>query len=265
MESVAINTPDASALNKSAEAFLASARAMTITSQSMYGMAANELQAIKAKTKDLDEQRTGIVKPLNEAVKRINDLFRAPLDFLGQAERVIKNTMITFNDQQEAIRREEERKAQAIAEAERARLASLAAQAAAKAREEEARIRQEAADAAAAGDAAMAAKLESKAESTAAKFEQKAEDLRESAAMVQAAPIATIATKTAGISSRGVWKGEVIDKMALIKYVAANPQFANLIEPNDKAINAMAKALKENLNVDGVRVWEEKTIAARSA
>lgn len=48
-------------------------------------------------------------------MKKINDLFRAPLDFLSRAEQTIKSTMITYDREQERIAAEERRKAEEAA------------------------------------------------------------------------------------------------------------------------------------------------------
>lgn len=307
MEVVNVQTPDAGALNKSAENFLASARSIVIDSPEMYQTAVTELQQIKRKSKDLEEQRVGLVAPLNAVVKKINDMFRAPLDFLTQAESTIKQAMITYDREQERRAVEERRKAEEAAARERARIQAEAAAAeakakaeedrlraeaqaaerkAAEARAEEERIRTEAEAAARAGDKARAEALEAQAKEqsraaqaadvTAAKAESKAdskgeevraEELRAQAAMVQAAPVAvaTATPKISGIAGKTKWKGEVKDKLALIKFVAANPQFIGLVDANESAINKMASALKQAMNVDGVRVYEERQIAARAA
>lgn len=307
MEQISIATPDATALNKSAETFLVTARSLEIDSPDMYQMAAGELQQIKRKAKDLEEQRVGLVTPLNGVVKKINDMFRAPLEFLSQAEATIKGTMITYDREQERKVAEERRKAEEAAARERARLQAEAAAAAAKvkaeedrlraeaeaaerkaqqARDEEARLRREAEEAGRAGDRARAAELEAKAKAesataqaadiTAAKAESKAdskgeevraEELRGQAAMVQAAPVSiTSATpKVSGVHGKTKWKGKVTNKMKLIQFVAANPQFVELVDANESAINKMAGALKAAMIVEGVEVYEERQIAARAA
>lgn len=306
-ENLTIQTPDAGALNKSAENFLASARSIVIDSPEMYQTAVTELQQIKRKSKDLEEQRVGLVAPLNAVVKKINDMFRAPLEFLAQAESTIKGAMITFDREQERIAAENRRKAEEAAAKERARLQAEAAAAeakakaeedrlraeaqaaerkAAEARAEEDRIRAEAEAAARAGDKARADQLEAEARAqsaaaqaadiAAAKADSKAdskgeevraEELRGQAAMVQASPVAvaTATPKISGIAGKTKWKGEVKDKMALIRFVAANPQFEGLVDANESAINKMASALKQAMVVDGVRVYEERQIAARAA
>ena len=307
MEVININAPEAVTLNKNAESFLITARSIVIDGPEMYQTAATELQQIKKKAKDFEAQRVDLVTPLNATVKKINDLFRGPLDFLARAEETIKGSMITYDKEQERILAEERRKAEERAAAERARLRAEAEAAEAKrvaeerrlreeseaaerkaqeARDNEARIRREAEEAARAGDAQRAAELEAqakaqgkeaqKADIAAASADSKAdskleecraEELRTQAAMVQVVPTAvlTAAPKIAGISGKTKWKGRVTDRVRLIKFVAENPQYAELLEPNESAINRLASALKATLKIDGVEIYEERQIAARSA
>lgn len=307
MEQLTINAPEAGALNKSAETFLVVAQSITIDSPEMYQTAASELMQIKRKAHDLEAQRVDLVTPLNATVRKINDLFRAPMDFLARAEQTIKNAMIAYDQEQERLAAEERRKAEEAAARERARLQAEAAAVEARRQAEEARLRDEAAaaeraaqharneaerirvaaeEAARAGDKARAAELEAQAKNqtreaqaadiTAARAESKAEskaeefradELREQAATVQAAPVVMVsaAPKVSGISGKTKWKGEVTNKLKLIQFVAANPQFIGLLDANESAINKMASALKSAMIVDGVRVYEERQIAARAA
>lgn len=270
-ETVTVATPDSVALTTAAQRSLDSARAMVIDSDAMYQCAAEDLAAIKKRAKDLEEQRTGIVKPLNEAVKRINDLFRAPLDFLAQAESAIKRGMLTHQDEQEKKRRQEEARLRAEAEKkaaeERARI-----EAQRKADEERARLETEKLEAErqaslAKGDTVAAAKTEAKIERVAEVAEIKAASTEEQSAAVYVAPVvSSISAPTVkGVATKGTWKGEVDDKLAMVKFIAEHPQFLHLLDPAQKEINAIAKALKLNHGIAGLRVWEEKTIASRAA
>lgn len=87
----------------------------------------------------------------------------------------------------------------------------------------------------------------------------------ETAMMVMTAPVAAPAAKLKGISSKKAYKGKVIDKLALVKYIAAHPEYLNLVEANDTAINQLAKAQGMALTVDGISVYEAQTLAARRA
>lgn len=270
-ETVTVATPDSVAITTTAQRALDSARSMVIDSDAMYQCAAEDLAAVKKRAKDLEEQRTGIVKPLNEAVKRINDLFRAPLDFLTQAESTIKRSMLTYQDEQEKKRRQEEARLRAEAEKkaaeERARI-----EAQRKADEERARLETEKLEAErqaalTKGDTVAAAKIEAKVEKVAEVAEIKAASSEQQAAAVFVAPVAAtiVAPTVKGVATKSVWKAEVENKLLLVQFVAANPQFLNLLDPATKELNAIAKALKSNANIGGVRIYEDKSLASRAA
>lgn len=247
----AIQSPDANQLNTRAHAALTMVESMVIDSQETYDLAADELKAIKHKAKTLEDQRTGITGPINKALKAVNDLFRGPSQYLEQAEKIIKGKMLTYSAEQERIAAEERRKAEALVRAEQERLAREAAakEAAAKA-EADALI--------AAGNAEKAAEVQAQAAIEAASIT--------ATAQVMTAPVVEVSVaKVSGISQRSVWKAEVTDKAALIAFIAANPQFQNLLEVNTSALNQMAKAMKDTMQIAGVRAFEEKTLAASRA
>lgn len=269
---LAVLAPDQTALNASAQAFLATANDLVIDSYEMYQVAANELAANKGKAKGLEEQRTKLVAPLNQVVKDINAMFKPPLEFLAQAEGIIKRSMLTYQETEERKRREAEARARAEAEAEaakeRARIEAEAAAARERAAAEQARLEQERQKALAAGNTAQAAKIEAKAAGAAEAADAKQEALAGIAANVQAAPVVLPSSeppRAKGISTRSKWRAELRDKHALVRFIADNPQYLNLLDFNQSAANQMATALKENLCVAGLTVIEDKLMAARAA
>jgi hypothetical protein len=106
---------------KEAEQILALAKSVTIKTQDQYENAALTLKDIKAKAARLEEERKKITTPLDTAKKAVMDLFRKPTDFLAEAERIIKGSMITYSNEQERLRLEAERKAQEAAKKEEER------------------------------------------------------------------------------------------------------------------------------------------------
>lgn len=66
------------------------------------------------------------------------------------------------------------------------------------------------------------------------------------------APAPVVAPKVAGVNFRETWKAEVVSKAALIKAAAANPALINLLDINQSACDALARAQKEHLNLPGV-------------
>lgn len=67
------------------------------------------------------------------------------------------------------------------------------------------------------------------------------------------------------VSSREVWKGEVVDMGALIVAAAKNPDFHVLLLPNESAINKLASMYKDKLNVPGINPVSDFTSTARTA
>lgn len=271
-ETVAVSIPDSNALSGSAQRALTSANNLVIDSHEMYQIAGEDLANIKRRQKDLEEQRTGIVKPLNEAVKRINDMFRAPMDFLTQAEGILKRRMLTYTDEQERKRRAEEAKMRAEAERraaeERARIEAQRRADEERSRMEQEKLECERQTALDAGETVRAAKIEARVEGVKEAAEIRNSAAEEQISMVASAPVITQTTSAPalkGVSSRGIWKADVTDKLALVKFVAANPQYINLLEPATKELGAIAKALKANAVIDGVRIYEEKVLSSRSA
>lgn len=244
----AIHAPDANQLNSRAQSALTMVESMVIDSQETYDLAADELKAIKSKAKTLEDQRTGITGPINKALKAVNDLFRGPAQYLEQAEKIIKTKMLTYSAEQERIAAEERRKAEALVRAEQERLAREAAA-------KEAAAKAEAEKLAASGDIEKAAEVQAQAAIEAASLA--------ATAQVMTAPVVEVsAAKVSGISTRSVWKAECTDKASLIAFVAANPQFLNLLDVNTSALNQMAKAMKDTMKIPGVRAYEDKTLAA---
>jgi len=64
------------------------------------------------------------------------------------------------------------------------------------------------------------------------------------------------------VSFRENWRAEVVDKLALLKAIAQRPELVNLVDPNLNALNHLARAHKNALDLPGVRVWCDLTVAA---
>lgn len=175
-----VNDPKALALAQEAETTLTLAKEYLIDGPEMYGLAAEELKAIKSKARDLDEMRKSMTRPLDDAKKRIMDFFNKPLSFLTEAESLIKRSMLTYDREQERKRKEEEDRLRAAARAEQERLQKEAEEKAAQ----------------------LAAE---------GKTEQAIE-----AAVVPVVPLPTVHVeqpKVAGISRRQNWKARIVDQM----------------------------------------------------
>lgn len=228
LANVIVQNPD-QAMFRQAENSLATARAYQIDSQEMRDLAGEDLQQIKRRQKTIESQRLELTAPLNAVVKKINDMFRQPKDWLDEAERLLKGAILIYDQAQAAKAAEEQRLREEAARIERERIAAEAEKAREAGRAEEAN--------------AMAQVAE----------------------MVIAPPVAVPVQKTAGISTRSNWTAEVVDLMELVKAVAAGTQPLSLLQADTTKLTQMAKALKGELNIPGVRAVENKIISARAA
>jgi hypothetical protein len=258
-----VSHPD-QALFKSAINALNTAKAYEIDSADMRDLAARELTKIKTLQKDVDTKRKGITAPIDAAKKAVMDLFRAPTEYLEQAEVLLKGSIQRFDRAEEQRRIAEQAVLEEAARQERARLEQEAAARDAASRAEAAEIQRKADEAAAAGKAEDAARLASEAQS---RVEQGAAEVTmlQQTAMLVSAPVAAAPRVTAGVSTRKVWKAEISDKLALIRYVAEHPEYVDLLDANMPAVNKIVLALKANCPLAGVRVFEDAVIAARAA
>ncbi len=75
----------------------------------------------KAK-KQVEDKRKFLVKPLNDHVKAINEMFKGYMAPLEQADAMLRKKVLTYRQEQERIRRAEEERLRKEAEAERKRL-----------------------------------------------------------------------------------------------------------------------------------------------
>lgn len=290
-----VSLPLEPALLTPAQRMLRDIEDMTIDADAMYDIAGSELKRIKGAYNKLEAERLDLTRPLDEVKKKIMARYAKPLETLAAAEGALKGKMLTYHAAREAKERAERDRLEALARAERERLAKEAAEIERKAQEAAAAERErvaaeqkkarEAAEAeaeklAAAGREQEAIEARARAEREAAereaaakvaaaeakeRAEREAAALRDTAAVVVATPPATVAPKATGTSVRTTWRARVVDKAKVIAFVAATPQFETLLDVNDTNLNALARSLKQNLRVDGVEVYEERGLASRSS
>lgn len=173
-------------------------------------------------------------------------------------------------------RRAEEAEREKARQAENARLKAERDVADAQARgDREARVKAEkeaqeaheraaAAEKAANNAKAAADKLETRAASTEQRGAERAEMLQQQAASVVAPTVQVDVPQVKGLSSREVWTHEVSNLDLLIDAVIAGKAPRTYLMANDTVLAAMAKALKNQFNVPGVKAFP-KTITASKA
>lgn len=85
--------------------FLTLVQLTPITSDGEQQGAADLLQQVKEKAKALEARRTLITKPINDGLRSINDLFRAPKEALESLERTLKQKIAQYVADREAHNR----------------------------------------------------------------------------------------------------------------------------------------------------------------
>lgn len=205
------------------------ARDLAITNQETLEQAGGALRGIKG-------LRAEIEAVFGPNIKRWLDGHRAAIadrkkveQPLEEAEGIIKRSVSSYQQEQERIRREEERAQREAAElfARQARARELAELEATKPSVEE--------------------------------YVAVAERPLE----VAPAYAPPTVQRVQGVSSREAWKAEVTDIWQLIGFVAQNRQYVNLLEANTTAVNAMARSLKSAMAIPGIRVFNEAVVSVR--
>jgi hypothetical protein len=254
-----------------AQRALANAQDFTVDSDEMLEAAGDDLKAVKALQKKVEEQRTSITGPLNQAVKAINDLFRAPKAYLDDAEQKLKGAMLTYTTEQERIAAEARRKAEEAARIERERLAAEQAKqeaAAREAAEASAKAEAEAAVAAAKGDHEAAAKAQAEARQQAETAEAAAAEAHATAitsAVVSMPASVRAPAKVSGIATSKTVDFEIRDLHALVVHIAAHPELISLLMADSVKLRAQVRATGMNTNLPGVYVFEKRGMSARAA
>jgi hypothetical protein len=149
---------------------------------------------------------------------------------LEQAERLVKSAILKWDQEQERIRQELQRKAEEEA----------------RQREEEERLR--------------AATL---AEETGASKEE-VEAIVNTPAVVVAPPVQPTYQKASGVSSRENWKAKVTDMKKLCAAIGKGLVPVTYVLPNESVLNARAKADRQTLNIPGVAAYNEPIVSGRS-
>lgn len=253
---LSIPTPAGDAASEAMTA-MTYAEAFTIATSSDSAKAQEARARLNSRIKALNDARLELTRPIDVAKKKIMDFFAGPVALFERARNALDKKIITYENEQEELRRAEQRRLDKIAEDERRRLQSIADEAKRKADAEAAEIRRKADEAAAAGRADEAAKLVAKAVRVEEKADAKAEVFENRAAST-VAPVAQIETaKVAGTNMRDVWKFEVTDLSKI------NPQFLMADETKIGKIVQSLKGDAVGVVGAGLRVFSEKILASR--
>lgn len=243
-------------ISTDANQFIGSLKGFVVTNPDNQLICIDALSKIKARLKRIDELRKEFVTPLNDQVKKINNMFKAQSEPLEAFEVQLKATLKTYMDEQDRLARieaEKLRQEQAAKEAAERK----AAEEAAKKQAEAERLAREAEQA---KNAAEKAKLQELAEKAAA--ENKIAQEAASVAKIEAsqevailAPSKSVRSDDGMASRKLVWKFEV-ENIGLT--MRAHPE---LFELNQKAVNQLIQSGERN--IAGLRVFQDSIIAIK--
>jgi len=243
---------------------IAVANAFVVEDAESSVMAQETRAKLNTRIKDLGDRRMSITRKMDAAKQDIMDLFAAPINVLKQALDIFDAKVLAFDKDQENIRKEAQKKAEAAAETERQRLKSEADERQRVADADAQRLRDEAAAKEAEGDVEGAAKLTNKAVKVVERAAQRVEVLQDRAAQVVAPILQGGSAKASGSSFRDNWKWRLID-MDLI-----NDGFKKTVT-NDDAIGAIVKSMKGNAEAikavvgNGIEIYNDRGLASRRA
>lgn len=260
---LSIPTPAGDAKNEAAKA-LTYAQGVTIASADDSIVAQEARASINTRIKTLTDARLALTRPIDVAKKVIMDFFGGPIGVLEQAKGLLDGKVIAYDNEQEQVRKEAQRKLDEAAQRERDRIAAEATERQRVADEEAQRLRDEATALEAAGDISGAEKLANKACKVEEKAQARVEVLQDRAAQVVAPIISRGSAKAPGSMFRDNWKWRLTD----IAKVSAS--FKHEV-PRDAAIDAIVKSMKgdaESIKAvvgAGIEIYNDRGLASKRA
>lgn len=224
-----ITVPETADMESTGKVIVAVAHAMVVKDQETHGQALEFLKSTAAKRKVVEEAFAEPKSAAWKAHKAIVELEKKLVQPCDDARRIVADKASQY--EAECRRREEEERRRLEAEARKA---------------EEDRILAEAEIAEAFGQDAVAEEILNQP--------------------VEPTPVVvpTERAKVEGVSSRELWRAEIVDLAALVRAAANNPAFVALLMPNMPALNALARATKTLMNVPGVKAVAETSLAVRT-
>jgi formate dehydrogenase maturation protein FdhE len=207
-------------MERKTQSFVERAEHVEITDQMTYNVAVRFLDEVTALETEIIKHHEPMKKSAHKTWKEICSGEKKLLDPVQNAKTTIRRVIATWIDEQERIRKEEERKALEVL------------------RLQEEKLREEMAE--------QAEKLGAD--------EQSIEEIRMTPIPLPRPVITPTFQKASGISTRETWKVEVDDVRKLCRGIADGTVSPTLVEPNMTALNGLARSLKNTFNIPGCRV-----------
>jgi hypothetical protein len=217
-EQIIISRPDTAELSRDSHASIQEANALVVTSREQHEAGLTAYRTLGGVEKRIVDLFEAPKKAAHRAHKEITKAEKTLLAPVKEAKLIINKKLAHYEDEQDRIRKakqaEAERKAREAEEEERLRAA------------------QEAQDAG---------------------RDREAEEIISAPIEPPMVHVEPETAKVEGVSTQKRWSAEVTNKMALVMYVAANPDYIDLLNPDQPNLNRLAVSMKQNLNIPGVR------------
>lgn len=238
------------------DAFISGSAIVQIQNQETYDQVTDVAKAVRKKAKELEDVRTSIVKPINDSVKRINELFKRPIEKLELFESGLKKTCTAWLQKQEQLRLEEQRRRDEEARKERERIEAEARKQ--REKEEAARRAQEEAERKAreSQNAEERKRLEAEAERRrreADKAAAAAETKEQIASTVVAPTVESPVVGARGMYTVDKYTAQVEDKKAFLAWVIQSGML-EYVEVNESMLSKEAQSTKGARQWPGIKV-----------
>lgn len=216
-------------------AFAGTIEGIDVADEETQGQVGDLVKMMQHRRKKLEDKRESLVKPLNSVVREINALFKPPRDQIDKIVGIAKKKMTRFAQAQIAIEQEKKRIEREEAETERREAAELAA--------------------------ALRKKAGAEAEPIAETVIQAAEKKVEKAA--EAPKVAPSRGRESTVIVSKTYKAQVVDILELCQAVADGKLPTHVLEPNMTALNDIARTLKDEGTINGVRFYLDVSTSVR--
>lgn len=225
-----INLPDTTELTNRADDLISSVGRAVIDSPENENKGGDLLKMLKTIIKKAEDDRKAIVKPINDSVKLINVKYKEITNPVDQAIKDLTKKLTDYKLEQQRIAREKE-------EAER--------------QKREAKALEEAAKLEAQGKDGAAEELVEAAEKAS---ETTQNEVNKSTVRSDLGAVTTM---------KDNWSANLVDIRLLCQAIAKGDVPAEYVMANMPALNKLAKAQKDDMNIPGVEAVNNPVLASR--
>jgi hypothetical protein len=252
-----------------AETMLKAAHDLIVDCDDMEAIANESLHIIAGNLKRNEAFRAKLLEPFRMGTAMVNGWFKRPNEMYAEARQVTDGKILTYRRAKEEARRLEEARLAEERRKEEARIAAEAAAAAAEAEAKAEALRLQAEEQAAAGNAAEAARLAAYATAASASGREQVQDILEQATAI-AVPVmlAPAVQKLDGTHERRTY-GAALDpgrEAEVLGWLLQHPEYiAGCIEFKKSGWDSLARTMKEQFNVPGMKLVRKTALATRAA